>query len=240
MSYIPKHVIILGGGPGGLATGHEVSTKGGKVTVLEKNDYVGGLCRTIEDKGYKFDLGGHRWFSKNEDLNIRRKNIRRIVAAASIILALSIVNTNRNNFNNQSGINPFSGFGTTDNQTYTVSKDVKTNSDKDCIVSAKDVKEKILIKNDEKADKTPVLSKVKNTSVKKYYIIAGSFSDDYNAKKFTKELIESGYNAIMLKPDRGRFRVAFATYINKADALKELKKIRATKASSAWLLAKKN
>lgn len=69
MSYIPEHVIILGGGPGGLATGHEVSTKGGKVTVLEKNDYVGGLCRTIEDEGYRFDLGGHRWFSKNEDLN---------------------------------------------------------------------------------------------------------------------------------------------------------------------------
>jgi len=65
----PEHVIILGGGPGGLATGHEVSTKGGKVTVLEKNDFVGGLCRTIEDQGYRFDLGGHRWFSKNEDLN---------------------------------------------------------------------------------------------------------------------------------------------------------------------------
>jgi protoporphyrinogen oxidase len=69
MSYKPEHVIILGGGPGGLATGHEVATKGGKVTVLEKNDYVGGLCRTIEDEGYRFDLGGHRWFSKNEDLN---------------------------------------------------------------------------------------------------------------------------------------------------------------------------
>ena len=69
MSYRPEHVIILGGGPGGLATGHEVATKGGQVTVLEKNDYVGGLCRTIEDDGYRFDLGGHRWFSKNEDLN---------------------------------------------------------------------------------------------------------------------------------------------------------------------------
>ncbi|NNM20036.1 MAG: NAD(P)-binding protein [Gammaproteobacteria bacterium] len=75
MSYIPKHVIVLGGGPAGLATGHEVSTKGGKVTVLEKNDYVGGLCRTVEDKGYRFDLGGHRWFSKNEDLNNWFRNL---------------------------------------------------------------------------------------------------------------------------------------------------------------------
>lgn len=64
-----EHIIILGGGPGGLATGHEVSTKGGQVTVLEKNSFVGGLCRTVEDAGYRFDLGGHRWFSKNEDLN---------------------------------------------------------------------------------------------------------------------------------------------------------------------------
>lgn len=69
MNKKPEHVIILGGGPAGLATGHEVSTKGGKVTVLEKNDFVGGLCRTVEEDGYRFDLGGHRWFSKNEDLN---------------------------------------------------------------------------------------------------------------------------------------------------------------------------
>ena len=69
MNKKPEHVIILGGGPGGLATGHEVTVNGGKVTVLEKNDYVGGLCRTIEEKGYRFDLGGHRWFSKNEELN---------------------------------------------------------------------------------------------------------------------------------------------------------------------------
>lgn len=69
MSQKQDHVIILGGGPAGLATGHEVSTKGGNVTVLEKNRFVGGLCRTVDEDGYKFDLGGHRWFSKNEDLN---------------------------------------------------------------------------------------------------------------------------------------------------------------------------
>jgi protoporphyrinogen oxidase len=40
-----------------------------RVTVLERNDYVGGLCRTVHDGGYKFDLGGHRWFTKNEHLN---------------------------------------------------------------------------------------------------------------------------------------------------------------------------
>ncbi|MGH8548792.1 MAG: FAD-dependent oxidoreductase [Methylococcales bacterium] len=63
------HVCILGAGPAGLATGHELSVNGTKVTVLEKNSYVGGLCRTVHSKGYKFDLGGHRWFTQNESLN---------------------------------------------------------------------------------------------------------------------------------------------------------------------------
>lgn len=64
-----KHVVILGAGPAGLAVGHELSVNATKVTLLERNAYVGGLCRTLHDQGYKFDLGGHRWFTKNEDLN---------------------------------------------------------------------------------------------------------------------------------------------------------------------------
>ena len=36
--------------------------------VLELNPYVGGLCRTIEQDGFRFDLGGHRWFTKNQEL----------------------------------------------------------------------------------------------------------------------------------------------------------------------------
>lgn len=64
-----EHVVIMGAGPAGLATGHELSANGVKVSVIDRNDFVGGLCNTNEYKGYKFDLGGHRWFSKNEDLN---------------------------------------------------------------------------------------------------------------------------------------------------------------------------
>jgi protoporphyrinogen oxidase len=37
--------------------------------VLERNNYVGGLATTFKHNGYKFDLGGHRWFTKNENLN---------------------------------------------------------------------------------------------------------------------------------------------------------------------------
>ena len=65
----PEHVVILGAGPAGLAVGHELSVNDVRVTVLDRNDYVGGLCRTLHEDGYKFDLGGHRWFTKNEDLN---------------------------------------------------------------------------------------------------------------------------------------------------------------------------
>lgn len=64
-----EHVVILGAGPAGLATGHELSVSGVKVSVIDRNDFVGGLCNTNVYKGYKFDLGGHRWFTKNEDLN---------------------------------------------------------------------------------------------------------------------------------------------------------------------------
>ena len=65
----PQHVIVLGAGPGGLACAHELAANGIRCTVLERNDYVGGLCRTVEHKGYRFDLGGHRWFTKNVDLH---------------------------------------------------------------------------------------------------------------------------------------------------------------------------
>jgi len=79
----PGRVVILGAGPAGLAVGHELSVNGIKVTVLERNDYVGGLCRTLDDDGYKFDLGGHRWFTKNEALN---RWFRRLMAGEYVMV----------------------------------------------------------------------------------------------------------------------------------------------------------
>lgn len=66
-----RSVVILGAGPAGLAVGHELGANDDdvQITVLDRNNFVGGLCRTLENRGYKFDLGGHRWFTKNEDLN---------------------------------------------------------------------------------------------------------------------------------------------------------------------------
>jgi len=62
-------VVVLGAGPGGLAAAHVLTEAGTKVDVLELNDYVGGLCVTNEKNGFRFDLGGHRWFTKNQELH---------------------------------------------------------------------------------------------------------------------------------------------------------------------------
>lgn len=61
-----KHVIILGAGPAGLSTGWELSKQGVKVDIIEKETQVGGLCRSTRKDGYIFDLGGHRFITKDE------------------------------------------------------------------------------------------------------------------------------------------------------------------------------
>jgi protoporphyrinogen oxidase len=63
-----RRVVVLGAGPAGLATAHALTESGVDVEVLELHPYVGGLCRTVEQDGYRFDLGGHRWFTKNPEL----------------------------------------------------------------------------------------------------------------------------------------------------------------------------
>ena len=57
-------VVILGGGPAGLASAHELVKAGVTPVVLEKGDKVGGIARTESYKGYHFDIGGHRFFTK--------------------------------------------------------------------------------------------------------------------------------------------------------------------------------
>ena len=57
-------VIIIGGGPAGLTSGYELLKHGVTSIVLEKADKVGGISRTETYKGYRFDIGGHRFFTK--------------------------------------------------------------------------------------------------------------------------------------------------------------------------------
>jgi protoporphyrinogen oxidase len=57
-------VIVLGAGPAGLTAAYELSKAGVESIVLERDDIVGGIARTAEYKGYRFDIGGHRFFTK--------------------------------------------------------------------------------------------------------------------------------------------------------------------------------
>ena len=61
-----KQVIIIGAGPAGLAAGFKLSEQNLKPIILEKDSQVGGLSRTVKYKGYYFDIGGHRFFTKNK------------------------------------------------------------------------------------------------------------------------------------------------------------------------------
>jgi protoporphyrinogen oxidase len=60
--------LIIGAGPAGLAAAHELTKHGAGVTVLEKLDQVGGLARTINHNGCRFDIGPHRFFTKNDEV----------------------------------------------------------------------------------------------------------------------------------------------------------------------------
>lgn len=56
--------VIIGGGPAGLTAAWELAKLGSGAVVLEADDQVGGLSRTVHYEGFRFDIGGHRFFSK--------------------------------------------------------------------------------------------------------------------------------------------------------------------------------
>ena len=59
--------VIIGAGPAGLTAAYELLTRAGiRPIVLERSAYMGGISRTIQYKGNRMDLGGHRFFSKSD------------------------------------------------------------------------------------------------------------------------------------------------------------------------------
>jgi protoporphyrinogen oxidase len=61
---LADEVVIVGAGPAGLTAAYELSKAGRRATVLEADDVVGGISRTVERDGWRFDIGGHRFFTK--------------------------------------------------------------------------------------------------------------------------------------------------------------------------------
>jgi protoporphyrinogen oxidase len=60
-------VVIIGAGPAGLTAAHELAAAGvGDIVVLESTHEVGGLSRSVNYKGNRIDIGGHRFFSKSD------------------------------------------------------------------------------------------------------------------------------------------------------------------------------
>jgi protoporphyrinogen oxidase len=61
--------LVLGGGPAGLTAAYLLGQAGSDAIVLEAEDQVGGLAKTVEVDGYRFDLGGHRFFTKSVEVD---------------------------------------------------------------------------------------------------------------------------------------------------------------------------
>jgi protoporphyrinogen oxidase len=59
-----REVVIIGAGPAGLTAAVELARRGVTAIVLERDRLVGGIARTESYKGYRFDIGGHRFFTK--------------------------------------------------------------------------------------------------------------------------------------------------------------------------------
>ena len=67
-----KNVVIIGGGPAGLTAAYELLRDGGneqfRVTVLEESSVLGGISQTVRYNGNRMDIGGHRFFSKDDEI----------------------------------------------------------------------------------------------------------------------------------------------------------------------------
>src|SRR6201982_2472226 len=64
-----RPVAVIGGGPAGLTAGYLLAKQGRPVIVFEAEDQVGGIAKTEVRDGYRFDLGGHRFFTKSKEVD---------------------------------------------------------------------------------------------------------------------------------------------------------------------------
>ena len=65
-----KQIVIIGAGPAGLSAAYEILKQSSDydVVILEKTNTIGGISRTVCHKDNRMDIGGHRFFSKDENI----------------------------------------------------------------------------------------------------------------------------------------------------------------------------
>jgi len=59
---------VIGAGPAGLAAAHDLARRGRSPVVFEADQHVGGLAKTVERRGFRFDIGPHRFFTKSPEV----------------------------------------------------------------------------------------------------------------------------------------------------------------------------
>lgn len=81
-----KRVIVIGAGPAGLTAAYELLDGSGEyeVIVLEESQEIGGISRTVRYHGNRMDIGGHRFFSKDDRVNAWWENILPMQGAPSL------------------------------------------------------------------------------------------------------------------------------------------------------------
>jgi len=65
----PGAVVVVGAGPAGLTAAYQLAKRGATCTVFEMDSVAGGLSRTVEREGWRFDIGGHRFFTKVREVD---------------------------------------------------------------------------------------------------------------------------------------------------------------------------
>jgi len=63
-----ERIVIVGGGPAGIAAANELASAGRAPLLLDRDNIPGGLSRTLEHKGFLFDIGGHRFFTPYDEI----------------------------------------------------------------------------------------------------------------------------------------------------------------------------
>lgn len=60
--------VVIGAGPAGLAAAYTLGERQMPSLIIEKDQQVGGLCKTVAYQGFRCDMGGHRFFTKNRQI----------------------------------------------------------------------------------------------------------------------------------------------------------------------------